>query len=676
MDQRQRPTIGVLIDWPNLAEDRLRGMCAAAAQADFSLCLIPLGDRGSNHAEATGRQALRALVASPRFDAFIALSGPLAVGDQGAAIRELLLASRGERPLVSIGPSLMGEPTLTCNQAAGFDELLDHLLGFHHYRKPVYVSGPLRHTDAVLRLERYRAALLRHGFADDPQRFYEGDWSFAGGAAAIQEFLDRRRLDIDVTICANDFMALGAEREFLSRGILVPDDMAVSGYDNVVISAISAPFLATVAQPDYRLGSEAMRLVADLLAGKPAPKGGGLALPSQFLPRATCGCEANHQRIAIPPLVSRLSRLSEDRKRERVKDSIRVFEIMQSLDDHYHDRHVQEMMERWVESFRLDRSPQGHAEREFALTRDMGLENFYLSVFEPSAADLAPPPDELPLRSRLLIAHEAGRALDLPPGGIAYQSLELFPPDRQPVTRQCLCVSPLGSEGSAFGLLLTDYRVGESELIELLVSRLSATYIWIRDSTRLASLNDELAEAKRRLECLSSTDELSGLCNRRGFLSLASREMLMARHQGKVFSVVFIDLDGLKLINDNFGHDEGDIAIKRLGAILLRCFRETDIVARLGGDEFIVYAAGLNASDAAFVRKRFQHELEADNTAQAKPWQLSASMGFFHSEADCALSLEEMMKSADECLYQEKRAKKNSEGAHSISAEWTESASD
>jgi len=92
-----------------------------------------------------------------------------------------------------------------------------------------------------------------------------------------------------------------------------------------------------------------------------------------------------------------------------------------------------------------------------------------------------------------------------------------------------------------------------------------------------------------KLNNLSQTDELTGLYNRRGFISLTRSSLELAQRMGKSGLLFFIDMDGLKVINDSYGHEEGDIAIKEIANILRSAFRKSDIVARLGGDEFTVF---------------------------------------------------------------------------------------
>ena len=102
-------------------------------------------------------------------------------------------------------------------------------------------------------------------------------------------------------------------------------------------------------------------------------------------------------------------------------------------------------------------------------------------------------------------------------------------------------------------------------------------------------------------------DELTGLHNRRGFISLAEQHLKLTSRQGVRSTLIFIDVDNLKYINDNFGHREGDDALQQIAGLLRECFREADIIGRLGGDEFCVLLSHTDAAGDLLIRKRLFH---------------------------------------------------------------------
>lgn len=158
------------------------------------------------------------------------------------------------------------------------------------------------------------------------------------------------------------------------------------------------------------------------------------------------------------------------------------------------------------------------------------------------------------------------------------------------------------------------------------------------------------------LQQLSFYDELTGLLNRRGFLSMAQQQLKIAQRENWELVMLFADLDRLKVINDSFGHTEGDRALETVALILKETFRTSDLLARLGGDEFIVLALNAPATGVQRMLDRLKANLERRN-AQNSAYQLSLSLGIARFDPGQDLTLEEMIIKADKALYEDKRRK-------------------
>lgn len=155
------------------------------------------------------------------------------------------------------------------------------------------------------------------------------------------------------------------------------------------------------------------------------------------------------------------------------------------------------------------------------------------------------------------------------------------------------------------------------------------------------------------------TDELTGLHNRRGFFLMAAQQLKIA-HRMKVFCwVMFIDLDGLKQINDTLGHDMGDALIIDAGGLIKQTFRNSDIVARLGGDEFIVFISSY-FKDADSIQARLQTNIANFNQQQNRSYKLSMSIGIERYLPESNMSLEQLIAKSDELMYAQKRLKRQS----------------
>jgi two-component system cell cycle response regulator len=158
------------------------------------------------------------------------------------------------------------------------------------------------------------------------------------------------------------------------------------------------------------------------------------------------------------------------------------------------------------------------------------------------------------------------------------------------------------------------------------------------------------------LQQLSFNDELTGLLNRRGFLSMAQQQLKIAQREDWELVLLFADLDSLKSVNDSFGHTEGDRALKSIATILRKTFRTSDIIARLGGDEFIVLALNAPAAGVQKMMTRLQNNLDLHNS-QNRYYQLSLSIGIAQFDPNKVVSLEAMIVEADRALYENKRRK-------------------
>lgn len=182
---------------------------------------------------------------------------------------------------------------------------------------------------------------------------------------------------------------------------------------------------------------------------------------------------------------------------------------------------------------------------------------------------------------------------------------------------------------------------------------------WNGKACLLAVLRDITGHVRMREELrqLSLGDELTGLYNRHGFCLNAVQMMKLAAREQRSLFLMYIDLDGLKQINDRYGHQEGDAALCQLAGLLRTTFRKSDIIGRLGGDEFAVLGFSDGDMLSQPIEERFQEEIDAHN-AVATRFQLSASVGVEYYSPDQAPALEPLLERADALMYEYKRQKK------------------
>lgn len=160
------------------------------------------------------------------------------------------------------------------------------------------------------------------------------------------------------------------------------------------------------------------------------------------------------------------------------------------------------------------------------------------------------------------------------------------------------------------------------------------------------------------LRSLSLIDDLTALYNRRGFADLGEQHLKLARRSARSATLVHVDLDHFKRINDTLGHHVGDRALLKVAEILRTTFRRSDIIARFGGDEFAVLALEASGEDSVLLVQRLREKVEHFNQKGREPYQLSISVGLARFETDSRTRLDDLVAHADAATYDEKRNKR------------------
>ncbi len=168
----------------------------------------------------------------------------------------------------------------------------------------------------------------------------------------------------------------------------------------------------------------------------------------------------------------------------------------------------------------------------------------------------------------------------------------------------------------------------------------------------------ELKKAEEKLEKLARVDSLTGCYNRGYGLELLDRQIKLSHRSKSPLLLTFLDIDGFKAINDNFGHDEGDKVLKEVNGLFKSTLRETDIICRMGGDEFLLIFPDSSSKEASPIRNRLKKNLSQLNKRIKKDYQIKFSMGFSEYLPDKQKALDELINIADQKMYEEKKKKK------------------
>jgi HD-GYP domain-containing protein (c-di-GMP phosphodiesterase class II)/DNA-binding LacI/PurR family transcriptional regulator len=193
-----------------------------------------------------------------------------------------------EIPIVSIGAIVDNIPSITIDNNLGITELVSHLVVFHGYKEFACIKGPEFNFDANERFQSIISALEKHSISIKNENIISGDFTYHSGMDGISKLLENSHKKIDAVIITNDAMAYGAIEELTKRGINVPGEIAVTGFDNITYPGTTSPSLTTVNQAIYQQAEKAVSSLMDMInKGHP---GKNFIFPSNLVIKETCGC--------------------------------------------------------------------------------------------------------------------------------------------------------------------------------------------------------------------------------------------------------------------------------------------------------------------------------------------------------------------------------------------------
>ncbi len=228
-----------------------------------------------------------------------------------------------------------------------------------------------------------------------------------------------------------------------------------------------------------------------------------------------------------------------------------------------------------------------------------------------------------------------------------------------------MLVLPMFSGEEQYGLLMAEtqleYFMYASQIASQVSVSIEVLEIIKKQNAIKKELEKNLAETvanNRVLDAMSRSDHLTGILNRRGFLNTTRRVLEDEKNHGKKAIAIYADMDNLKIINDEFGHDEGDYSLKTIARALAESFRQSDVVARMGGDEFAAFAIVNQDNFPTTIRKRIHSVLENLNEQNDKPYRIAMSVGSVEFVIGEDSDIERILSEADMDLYVEKKAKR------------------
>lgn len=290
-DSASRPTIGMLI---NTIEGRYqtrlwRGMYDLAIERNFNLVFFTGKNYNSTDQSEIQYNTIYKLFSATRIDGLIITSDSLTNDEDIAAIFQFEKEAVSI-PKISLSFQLSGVPCVLLDNKSGMRDLVNHLIDAHDCRKMAFVKGPDESQEAKDRFMAFEEVLTARGIPIDPALILEGNFQDSGGSAAVIHLFDDLKAKPEAILFSNDEMALSAIKTLTDRGIRVPEDVIITGFDDLIDTRFTVPPITTVRQPIYEKVKLAGEILLDIMDGKKVPE--KTVLPTELVVRESCGCLA------------------------------------------------------------------------------------------------------------------------------------------------------------------------------------------------------------------------------------------------------------------------------------------------------------------------------------------------------------------------------------------------
>ncbi|MCR5831273.1 MAG: GGDEF domain-containing protein [Lachnospiraceae bacterium] len=519
------------------------------------------------------------------------------------------------KPSASIDDPIPGMINVSSDNESAMRELSKHLITEHDIRIVNFIGGPDDSIDSVTRKRVFCEEMEKAGRVFDEKRCYTGDYYARSGRAAVKFFDEHGMLEADAYVCANDQMALGAFYALTDRGIRIPGDTILSGYDNIFEAANHYPRITTVNRFEKKIGETAYKNVIRAIEGKKYDSSPVIKSESVFA--ESCGCSdirpVNHRLV-----VNQYSRnkLREARYAEMIADLIVSLTNAGSVDD------VCESLKRCVPELGADAFTLLVGNNDNPGVNEINITNGFNYVNKQFTNITQ---DNI---------NERHPRFDPTSGGHLYIIYSLHYRDR--------FYGLASIRNSVMPLFSEFYRV--------LMMTLSNVLEQVRNVQTMQKMIKTLDE-------MWVFDPMTHVYNRAGFFKFSEQLSKDAKAAGEDMFFIFLDLDGLKKVNDALGHETGDRMICDMADVLRKTRNKEELLMRYGGDEFVVFGKGISAGEVEEEIARIRKAMEEINAAGDREYTLDASIGYHMVPFDNDKPLSALIELADQEMYKEKREK-------------------
>ncbi|MBQ3516091.1 MAG: GGDEF domain-containing protein, partial [Lachnospiraceae bacterium] len=460
-----------------------------------------------------------------------------------------LLEKEAKCPIVCIRQQDSRFYNVLVDNYQAMSDMVEHFINHHGFERICFMTGKLDMYDAQRRLLGYIDTMQKHGLKVTPDMVFEGDYWRSRGQQAVEWFTQGEQFP-QAIVCANDYMAISVCNALYGKGLRVPEDICVSGYDDVDEAKYSIPSISSMHVSACEMGRAAVRILKNVNEGAEQEKDVYIAVEPCY--RGSCGC-------------------SDEKDGRSTKELFILKEAQQRI--LYHTS---------VMRIALDNQDDfpGLVSVSNAYIRDFGQQAIYLCFCEESSGfqESTEINQTYTERMHLRAVYEDGecRVCD-----------EVF--DRRDILprgylkeNEAVYIYPFHEKHNCLGYVVLKVEdIGRMQYVFSAWVQAMASAV---ERQRMYRLSKDLQELKLNY----NRDALTGIGNRREAERVMAEYSMRMYKTGRIFCIVSLDMDGLKIINDKYGHLQGDEALCVVARILKEVVVENGSAARIGGDEYVL----------------------------------------------------------------------------------------
>ncbi|MCI7061797.1 MAG: GGDEF domain-containing protein [Lachnospiraceae bacterium] len=498
-----------------------------------------------------------------------------------------------------------------------FKRLVHHVIEGHHCLNPYFMAGFRGNSFSEERLNVFKEVLQENGMPVVQEHIEYGDFWSEPARRICEKWMEKTDDLPDAIICANDTMALTVINVLEEHGYRIPDDIIVSGFDGIELINYCTPLLTT-GRVDQEEIARQIVLILDKVEADPDTVPRPITVPFHIMGGESCGCNPVKRRTSNQYVLDVYTRMDQKQ---------------------IHMDHIFQMMTEFTE---------GHSM--------MGV----LKQFDKSLPDISTGDclvfvnkefcnhTDIPISRQfkeehlLLILQKKRNKYTVPLLEVEKHYINTILQELWGENRQILLL-PMHWQSEVYGYVALEngHRVVDYERLKDFMMTFSQIMGTVRNQSQLYEMYIR--------------DALTGLYNRRGFYGELEQRMKELEGEDRKIFLASVDLDHLKMINDNYGHSEGDVAIKAVADALLAAVGEKGICARFGGDEYVAICLWGNEDVPKHFVRMFHHRLQEWidrwNEREKKQYSLGASTGVILEQIHDTGEIDELMKRADDNMY-------------------------